>query len=293
MESLLRNPQLFSFQTKMAALESLPLSFFRLSYSSNPPLIPHPSSKLSIPIFTTKPPTKSYPHPLSISRKFQVSPSSLSSSAALQDEVSVEQTEKLEKEIGQNKLFVLNLPWSYSVDDLKNLFGECGAVEDAEIITRKKDGKSRGYAFVTMASTEEALSVIQKYDSHELMGRIIRVEFAKDNKKSSPPPSTGEKRYKLYVSNLAWRVRSNHLRDLFAAELNPVSTRVVFESQGSRSAGYGFVTFASKEEAESAISAFNGKELLGRPITLTFSEPNADKTETAEENASNEQPVES
>ncbi|GKE52882.1 28 kDa ribonucleoprotein, chloroplastic-like protein, partial [Tanacetum coccineum] len=39
------------------------------------------------------------------------------------------------------------------------------------IITRKKDGKSRGYAFVTMASTEEALSAIEKYDSHYSMLR--------------------------------------------------------------------------------------------------------------------------
>ncbi|KAI3822330.1 hypothetical protein L1987_09919 [Smallanthus sonchifolius] len=269
----------------MPALESLPLSFFRLSYSSNPPLIHLSRSKLSIPISTTK----SYPHTLSISRKFQ---SSSPPPAALQDEALLEQTEK---EIRQNnRVFVLNLPWSYSADDLKNLFAECGTVQDAEIIKRKKDGKSRGYAFVTMASTEEALSVIEKYDSHELMGRIIRVEFAKDNKKSSsPPPASGEKRYKLYVSNLAWRVRSNHLKDLFSAEFNPVSTRVVFENQGGRSAGYGFVSFASKEEAESAISALNGKELLGRPITLSFSERNADKTETGEENSSNEQPVES
>ena len=38
----------------------------------------------------------------------------------------------------------------------------------------------------------------------ELMGRIIRVEFAKENKKPSPPPTLpGEKRYKLYVSNLS------------------------------------------------------------------------------------------
>lgn len=95
------------------------------------------------------------------------------------------------------------------------------------------------------------------------MGRIIRVEFAKENKKSSsaaaPPASApGEKRYKLYVSNLAWRVRANHLREFFG-ELNPVSTRVVFETPEGRSAGYGFVTFATKEEAESAISTFNGK----------------------------------
>ncbi|KAD4384607.1 hypothetical protein R6Q59_011252 [Mikania micrantha] len=279
----------------MASLESLHLSFLRLSYSSNPPL--NARSKLFVPIITTtKLPSKSYLHSLTISKKLQVSSSS-PPPPALQDEVSLEQTENSEdtqkESLQNNRVFVLNLPWSYSADDLKNLFAECGTVQDAEIIKRKKDGKSRGYAFVTMASTEDALSAIEKYDSHELMGRIIRVEFAKDNKKPSPPPPSGEKRYKLYVSNLAWRVRSNHLKDLFAAEFNPVSTRVVFESQGSRSAGYGFVSFATKEEAESAISAFNGKELLGRPISLRFSDRNADKIEIAEDNASNEQPAES
>ncbi|XP_076898204.1 RNA-binding protein CP33, chloroplastic-like [Bidens hawaiensis] len=261
-----------------AALESLPLSFFHLKHSSNPPSITH--SRLVNLSF----PNKSYPHPLSISRKFQTS--------ALQQNVSLEQSENTQKVIQQNRVFVLNLPWSYSADDLKNLFGECGTVQEAEIIKRKKDGKSRGYAFVTMGSTEEALSAIQKYDSYELMGRIIRVEFAKDNKKPTPPRTSGEKRYKVYVSNLAWRARSNNLRDLFG-EFNPLSTRVVFESPDGRSAGYGFVSFASKEEAESAISALNGKELLGRPITLAFSDRSADKTGTGEENASKEQPVES
>ncbi|XP_076900463.1 28 kDa ribonucleoprotein, chloroplastic-like [Bidens hawaiensis] len=266
-----------------AALESLPLSFFHLQHSSNPPSITH-SRLLNLSI-----PNKSYPHPLSISRKHQ---SSISS--ALQPNVSLEQTDESEntqKVIQQNRVFVLNLPWPYSADDLKNLFGECGTVQEAEIIRRKKDGKSRGYAFVTMASTQEALSAIQKYDSYELMGRIIRVEFAKDSKKPTPPRTSGEKRYKVYVSNLAWRARSNNLRDLFG-KVNPLSTRVVFESPDGRSAGYGFVSFASKEEAESAISALNGKELLGRPITLAFSDRNADKTENGEEDTSNEQPVE-
>lgn len=283
----------------MAALKSVTISFFNLSsYSSNPPLQSPSRSNLSFPISTTKLSHKSYPYLLSISRKlheFSSSSSSAAAAAAVQEQVSVEQTENLEstqKEILQKRLFVLNLPWSFSVDELKNLFSECGTVEDAEIIKRKKDGKSRGYAFVTMASTEEALTVIEKYDSYELLGRIIRVEFAKDNKKSSPPSSLpGEKRYKLYVSNLAWRVRSNNLKEFFGADFNPVSTRVVFESPEGRSAGYGFVTFASKEEAESALSALNGKELLGRPITLAFSERNADKSETEDENTSNEEPA--
>ncbi|CAH1451288.1 unnamed protein product [Lactuca virosa] len=280
----------------MATLESLPISFSRLSYSSNPPLILPARLKISLPTFTSKLHHKSHPYPLTISRNFQVFTSSSPSSTI--QEVPVEENEKSEepqKEVVQNRLFVLNLPWSFVVDDLKKLFSECGTVEDAEIIMRKKDGKSRGYAFVTMSSTDEALSAIQKYDSYELMGRIIRVEFAKENKKSSssPPASPpGEKRYKLYVSNLAWRVRANHLREFFG-ELNPVSTRVVFETPEGRSAGYGFVTFATKEEAESAISTFNGKELMDRAITLAFSEKDADKSETEEDNASNEQPAES
>lgn len=267
-------------------LKTPTISLFHHTYSSNSSLITPQKSNLSFPLSPNKFPHKSYP--LHISRKFQVF-SSLEA-ATVEDEVIVEEAQK---ETVQNKrVFVLNLPWTYSVDDLKSLFGECGTVEDAQIITRKKDGKSRGYAFVTMASTEEALSAIEKYDSHELMGRIIRVEFAKENKKPSPPPTLpGEKRYKLYVSNLAWRVRSNNLKEFFGADFNPISTRVVFESPEGRSAGYGFVTFATKEEAESAISTLNGKELLGRPITLAFSERNADNE--TEEDASNEQAAES
>lgn len=100
----------------------------------------------------------------------------------------------------------------------------------------------------------------------EVSGRIIRVEFAKKFKRprspqsaSSPSPPAGETRPKLYVSNLAWKVRSNHLREFFSANFNPVSAKVVFESNQGRSAGYGFVSFATKEEAEAAISSLDGK----------------------------------
>lgn len=97
----------------------------------------------------------------------------------------------------------------------------------------------------------------------ELSGRIVRVEFAKRFKKPSPPrpavPPVGETRHKLYVSNLAWKVRSTHLREFFSANYNPVSARVVFDSPAGRSSGYGFVSFATKEEADDAILALDGK----------------------------------
>ncbi|KAI9086756.1 hypothetical protein K1719_031350 [Acacia pycnantha] len=60
---------------------------------------------------------------------------------------------------------MFNLPWSLSTVDIKNLFGQCGTVTDVEII-KTKDGKSREFAFVTMASGEEAQAAIDKLDSH-------------------------------------------------------------------------------------------------------------------------------
>ncbi|KAL8539915.1 hypothetical protein ACS0TY_001501 [Phlomoides rotata] len=177
----------------------------------------------------------------------------------------------------KKKLFVLNLPWSFSVADIKNVFSECGSVADVEII-KQKNGKSRGFAFVTMSSGEEAQLAIEKFDSYELAGRIIRVQFAKKFKKPArtipegSPPASGETRHKLFVTNLAWKVRSSNLREFFSSGFNPVSVRVVFGGTVRKSAGYGFVSFGTKEEAESAISALDGKELLGRPVQLRFSE---------------------
>ncbi|XAR70639.1 hypothetical protein NMG60_11027554 [Bertholletia excelsa] len=214
------------------------------------------------------------------------------------EEVAVEEktVENTQQPDQRRKLFVLNLPWSFKVEEIKNLFAECGTVDDVEII-KQKDGKNRGFAFVTMASAEEAQAVMEKFDAQELQGRIIRVEYAKRFKKPTPRPAgppAGETWHKLYVSNLQWKVRSSHLREFFAGNFNPVSARVVFDSPSGRSAGYGFVSFATAEEAQAAISALNGKELMGRPVRLKLSEKKIEEsTDKKTEEDTSEEPQES
>lgn len=61
------------------------------------------------------------------------------------------------------------------------------------------------------------------------------------------------------MSNLSWKARSSHLRELFSAAFKPVSSRVVFDAPNGRSAGYGFVSFATMKEAEDAVQALDGK----------------------------------
>ncbi|XP_038904114.1 33 kDa ribonucleoprotein, chloroplastic [Benincasa hispida] len=212
-------------------------------------------------------------------------------------EVSLEEASEQNEDVNQKKkLYIFNLPWSFSVVDIKELFGQCGTVTDVEII-KQKNGRSRGFAFVTMASPDEAQAAIQKFDSQEISGRVIKVEFAKRLKKPPPPKPPGpppvETVNKLYVSNLAWKVRSSNLREFFSENFNPVAARVVFDSPSGRSAGYGFVSFATREEAETALSSLEGKELMGRPLRLKFSERNVNESETPKEDNVESQPEES
>ncbi|PNY17416.1 ribonucleoprotein chloroplastic-like [Trifolium pratense] len=202
--------------------------------------------------------------------------------AAIQDD----KTEPLNNV--KNKLCVFNLPWSQSAPDIKDLFAQCGTVISVELIIKSKEGKGKGYAFVTMDTGEEAQAVVDKFNGHEISGRIIRVEIAKRLKKPPPPPPpsgspSSDARYVIYASNLAWKARSTHLKDIFTENFKePVSARVVFQNADGRSAGYGFVSYHTKEEADAAVSALEGKELMGRPLRVKISEKKVKKAESEE-----------
>lgn len=86
------------------------------------------------------------------------------------------------------------------------------------------------------------------------------MDFAKPKKKQPIVPSAPVEKNVVFVGNLTWRVRSRHLRELFASTPGVQSVEVIFHTTTPRrSAGYAFVSFSSKEEAEAAISTFNGK----------------------------------
>ncbi|MED6110313.1 hypothetical protein PIB30_041746 [Stylosanthes scabra] len=179
------------------------------------------------------------------------------------------------------KLYASNLPWSLSPADISALFSQCGTVTDVEMI-KKKEGGLTGFAFITMSSPQEAQAAINKFHSLQVSGRTIKVELAKRFKKPRPlGPPAGETRHKIYASNLAWKVRSSHLREFITENFKePVSARVVFDSTSGRCAGYGFVSFVTQQEAEDAISALDGKELMGRTVNLKFSRKTIEEADT-------------
>jgi len=79
----------------------------------------------------------------------------------------------------KNKLFVGNISWDASDDDLAKLFAEYGEVVSARIMTDKISGRSRGFGFVEMTSDEAAQAAIDALDGVDFMGRPLAVNVAK------------------------------------------------------------------------------------------------------------------
>uniref|UniRef100_A0A7C4TLP5 RNA-binding protein n=1 Tax=candidate division WWE3 bacterium TaxID=2053526 RepID=A0A7C4TLP5_UNCKA len=84
-----------------------------------------------------------------------------------------------------------------------------------------------------------------------------------------------EQKNKLYVGNLPFAVRDEDLANMFA-EFGEISeAKVITDKFSGRSKGFGFVTFASEEDAAKAVEAMNAKEVEGRPLTVNVARPMA------------------
>lgn len=96
-------------------------------------------------------------------------------------------------------LYVSNLSFNVTEQDLKNLFSQHGQVSSAKLITDYNSGQSRGFAFVEMANDNEGQTAIDKLNNAELSGRNISVQVARPKedrpKKNNYPERDGYKRF--------------------------------------------------------------------------------------------------
>ncbi|HOX04486.1 MAG TPA: RNA-binding protein [Candidatus Paceibacterota bacterium] len=78
---------------------------------------------------------------------------------------------------------------------------------------------------------------------------------------------------KLYVGNLAFDTIENDLQDLFAQHGPVAEVNLMQDRATGKSRGFAFVTMATKEAADAAIQALNGKEFKGRALTVNEARP--------------------
>lgn len=82
---------------------------------------------------------------------------------------------------------------------------------------------------------------------------------------------------KLFVGNLSFQTTENDLHDAFAAYGTVTEANLMMDRMTNRPRGFGFVTMASPEEAQSAIDGLNGRDLGGRALTVNIARPREER----------------
>ncbi|XP_027363464.1 29 kDa ribonucleoprotein A, chloroplastic isoform X2 [Abrus precatorius] len=158
------------------------------------------------------------------------------------------------------KLFVGNLPFSVDSAQLAELFENAGNVE----------------------MVEEVEAAAHQFNGYEMEGRALRVN-------SGPPPARNEnsprfrgpsrggggpsdESNRVHVGNLDWGVDNLTLETLFRGKGKVLEARVIYDRESGRSRGFGFVTYSSPEEVNSAIQSLDGVDLNGRAIRVSLAD---------------------
>jgi len=81
----------------------------------------------------------------------------------------------------------------------------------------------------------------------------------------------------IYVGNLLFDVTEDELKELFAPFGQVTEVRLIMDKFSGKSKGFGFIEMPSKEEAEKAIEALNGKDMKGRAMTVNEAKPKVDR----------------
>jgi nucleolin len=178
------------------------------------------------------------------------------------------------------QLFVGNLSFTTEATSLGSMFTDYSVV-DTKVIYDQQTGRSKGIAFVTFASADDATKAQAAMNGAMLDGRSIRVESRtppgerkpyapREARPMSPRRSAPNDERKLFVGNLAWAVDGLDLEDIFKEFGAVESAQVVTDRETGRSRGFGFVIMQTKAESEKAARELAGANIDGRKIVVEF-----------------------
>jgi len=88
-------------------------------------------------------------------------------------------------------IYVGNLPWDLSEEELREAFAAFGEVETAKIVTDRETGRARGFGFVEMSNKDEGTAAISGLNEKDLKGRAIKVNEARPRTENRRPGGGG------------------------------------------------------------------------------------------------------
>jgi len=173
----------------------------------------------------------------------------------------------------RTNLIINYLPQTLSDAEFNQLFAALGPLQSARILRDKRTGYSFGYGFVNYQKEEDATKAIETLNGLQLMHKNIKVAYAR-------PPTEDIRGSNLYVANLPRSMTQEELTNLFSPYGQIVNVKILMDSFTGLSKGCGFILFAKKAEAESAINNLHMSrpDAAAGPITVKKAKDDNDKS---------------
>ena len=162
-------------------------------------------------------------------------------------------------------VFVKNLSESLTNEDLRNYFGEYGTITSV-LVMRDAEGKSKCFGFVNFENAEDAANCVHNLNGRKIDGKEWYVDKARNKSESRGRCGTN-----LFMKNLDDSIDDEKLREMFSGYGTITSCKVMRDSLG-HSKGFGFVAFASTDEASRALAEMKGKMVLGKPLYVSLAQ---------------------
>ena len=178
---------------------------------------------------------------------------------------------------GGASVYVGNLSWDVSWQDLKDHFKTIGNVLHADVMLEPGTTRSKGCGLVTFQNSRDAATAITQLHDTELKGRLIFVREDREGGNSyshtgavggrGPVGAAPTEGCRVFVRNLPRETTWADLKDMFREAGNVVRTEIAATPDGT-SKGFGTVLMGSTREAAKAIQLFNESDYAGRVLEV-------------------------
>ncbi len=175
----------------------------------------------------------------------------------------------------QCTVLVSSLPVTATARDIATYFSQCGTIRDVRLITDRNQKVAKGFAYVEFETPDQAtvgLSLTGKlFQNRTLVVAPTQNEKNRANEaKEAMKAAAGVAALptKVYVGSLHFNVTEDAVRSIFQPFGAVLEVQIHKDTATGISRGFGFVTFATPQEAKRAITELNGLEVLGRPIKV-------------------------
>lgn len=171
---------------------------------------------------------------------------------------------------GYKKIYLGNLPFDVSRDDISEYFAQYGDLQDVYIPMNSETGQGRGFAFLTMKE-EDADRAISEANGVDFGGRPIVVSEPLPTGQRPQRPARDD-RTKLYVGNLSFYTVRETLQEIFEEFGTVIDCYMPEDPETGGTRGFGFVTM-DKAAADRAVAEIDGCEVDGRMIRVNVAQP--------------------